>query len=207
MHRICYQVLPYSTGNFSTEPLLVESGLGKRGYWSIRVDGLRLNGEPTRTDPSSFDCDGANVCIFDSGTTAIQLPTDALADLKAAFLRLCPAPLVGICTDEAGKPLASSGTILDGQVFLLNASAVAAYPTVEIVLSASALAVPPQNYLERDAASGYYYALLTGTSSGGGETIIGEAALRGFTTVFDANAMRVQLAPVSGCPSPSALQS
>lgn len=156
------------------------------GFYSISLNDIRVNGKSVvRTKSYS--------AIVDSGTTLLALQSSLYESLKQYFqTNYCS--LTGIC---------GSQTLFDGYCY--SSRPTSSWPTIDLYLNGLYISLPPDLYIieqvsSKDSRIYYCLGISKIPSSIGSLTIIGAAALRGFTVVHDKENDRIGFAiPTSAC--------
>jgi Eukaryotic aspartyl protease len=159
--------------------------LVKEDFYRVQVADVRLGQHSLGLSPDYYA--GTN-CIVDSGTPFPTLPAEAYLALRQLALQTCTSahPLVGVCVDEAGAPLAANQTLFDGQCFSLTPAQVAEFAPLQFVLGGQVtLSLPASDYLLP-----MYYCVTPGQVGLGITveahwTIVGALSMRPYETVFD----------------------
>lgn len=174
----------YAGGAFIYTPIIAET------YYVVNMSDLTVGGKSIGLPPAVYNDGDA---IVDSGSTDMVLPNKAYTKLVDTLKASCKAgsALAGLCGEPAKQ------TIFDGYCFALNASEIAAWPTIEVSLGGGVvLSIPSTIYLTGNCggSSGYFTIGIDAGADGDG-TILGDVVMKPYTVVFDRAAKRVGFAP------------
>lgn len=165
------------------------------GYYTIDCQSMSVDGHNVNMPDGTLN-DG--MCIVDSGTSGVIIPTAAW-DALYAMLKgtVCDSTdLVGICNQTK-----AGGLFGDYPCYQMTVAQRNQFPDITVgVRGDISLVMPPANYLPID---GGYACLAFEEGDDGDGTILGDALLRAYQTAHDrtGSPVKVGFSPSSACSS------
>jgi len=162
------------------------------GHYAIQMTDLLVGTTSLGLPAATYSGEG---CIVDSGATQLLLQQSAYSALQTKFASMCGTKnLVGIC--------GTTGTqnIWNNLCYIMTTTDVAAYPNLTVSITGSgSLTITPDDYL---FPHGQFRCMGIGSITGiGVSTILGDAFIRHFNTVFDRVNKKIGFGDLSTCPS------
>jgi len=162
-------------------------------FYAVTMNDFLVGDTSVGLPSTTYNSDGT---IFDSGTTALAVPTAVYQKVFDILTASCTTtPLVGICGTKAGK------TLFDNFCYKMTPDQLALFPTLKIQLDGVTLEIPPQNWILDNYCSkpGYYSILLYPVNQNG--VILGDVVHRVYTVIYDRANSQIGVAPTTNCPS------
>eukprot|EP01065_Artemidia_motanka_P025686 TRINITY_DN30667_c0_g1_i1.p1 TRINITY_DN30667_c0_g1~~TRINITY_DN30667_c0_g1_i1.p1 ORF type:complete len:509 (+),score=90.98 TRINITY_DN30667_c0_g1_i1:43-1569(+) len=189
------EVLPHSGAVWFQNLLQGDDHLGMMGFWSVGLLDISVAGKSLGVQLFQ---PGGPPCIVDTGTTEVVLPSYIFNEFQRALSAHCSG-LPGVaCPDR----VSSGETLVNGYCVEMTDDQRARFPNVSFHFESLMVTVPGSAYLSAELCEspGSYALAISGMDGAG--TILGLAMLRGLTTIFDVDRLRVGFASVSssGCP-------